>query len=108
MYQAVRVFSAAMNSANLQWFYTLVFLPRLRDDIAEFKRLNYHLYQVQFVLGVLMSDKFVQALCRSLWKPRAFLKGILLKWLMTGDGTYREAVCVLCCSFLERKDVLCR
>lgn len=33
-------------------FFNLVLLPRVRDDIAEYKRLNYHLYMVSlcFVL----------------------------------------------------------
>ena len=28
-------------------FINLVLLPRVRDDIAEYKRLNYHLYMVR-------------------------------------------------------------
>ena len=38
-------------------------LPRVRDDIAEYKRLNFHLYQ---------------ALRKALFKPGAFFKGFLL------------------------------
>ena len=44
-------------------FYNLVLLPRIRDDIAEFKRLNFHLFM---------------ALKKALFKPAAFFKGILL------------------------------
>lgn len=44
-------------------FYNLVLLPRLRDDIDEFKKLNFHLYQ---------------ALCKAMFKPAAFFKGIIL------------------------------
>lgn len=47
-------------------FYTLVLLPRLRDDIDEFKKLNYHLYQ---------------ALCKAIYKPAAFFKGLILPLL---------------------------
>lgn len=49
-----------------QRFYNLVLLPRIRDDLVEFKRLNFHLYQ---------------ALRKSLFKPGAFMKGILLPLL---------------------------
>ncbi|PFX15107.1 Bystin [Stylophora pistillata] len=44
-------------------FFNLVLLPRVRDDITEYKRLNYHLYM---------------ALKKALFKPAAFFKGILL------------------------------
>jgi hypothetical protein len=46
-----------------QRFFNLVLLPRVRDDIAEYKRLNFHLYQ---------------ALRKALFKPGAFMKGFLL------------------------------
>ena len=46
-----------------QRFYSLVLLPRVRSDIQESKRLNYHLYQ---------------ALRKSIYKPAAFFKGIIL------------------------------
>lgn len=49
-----------------QRFYNLVLLPRVRDDLAEYKRLNFHLYQ---------------ALKKALFKPGAFMKGILLPLL---------------------------
>ncbi len=43
-----------------QRFYNLVLLPRIRDDIAEYKRLNFHLYS---------------ALKKALFKPGAWFKG---------------------------------
>lgn len=43
-----------------QRFYNLVLLPRIRDDIAEYKRLNFHLYM---------------ALKKALFKPAAWFKG---------------------------------
>lgn len=43
-----------------QRFYNLVLLPRVRDDIAEYKRLNFHLYM---------------ALQKALFKPAAWFKG---------------------------------
>lgn len=44
-----------------QRFYNLVLLPRVRDDISEYKRLNFHLYQ---------------ALRKALFKPGGFMKGL--------------------------------
>lgn len=43
-----------------QRFYNLVLLPRIRDDIAEYKKLNFHLYS---------------ALKKALFKPGAWFKG---------------------------------
>lgn len=47
-----------------QRFYNLVLLPRVRDDIAEYKRLNFHLYM---------------ALKKALFKPGAWFKGRVQK-----------------------------
>merc|ERR1712014_319772 len=44
MYQATRIFSSNLNAKMAQRFYNTVLYPRVRDDIAEYKRLNYHLY----------------------------------------------------------------
>lgn len=44
-------------------FYNLILMPRVRDDIAEYKKLNFHLYM---------------AVRKSLYKPAAFFKGFLL------------------------------
>jgi essential nuclear protein 1 len=43
-----------------QRFFNLVLLPRIRDDIAEYKKLNFHLYC---------------ALKKALFKPGAWFKG---------------------------------
>lgn len=48
-----------------QRFYNLVLLPRIRDDIAEYKRLNFHLYM---------------ALKKALFKPAAWFKGRAPLW----------------------------
>lgn len=63
MYMATRIFASNLKEKMAQRFYNLVLLPRVRDDIAEYKKLNYHLYQ---------------ALRKALFKPGAFMKGILL------------------------------
>ncbi|XP_050360066.1 bystin [Nymphalis io] len=79
MYQATRIFASNLKEKMAQRFYNLVLLPRVRDDLAEYKRLNFHLYQ---------------ALRKALFKPGAFMKGILLPLLEAGDCTLREAIIV--------------
>lgn len=62
-----------------QRFYSLVLLPRIRDDIAEYKRLNFHLYM---------------ALRKALFKPAAFFKGLLLPLCESRTCTLREAIVI--------------
>ncbi|KFO82687.1 Bystin, partial [Cuculus canorus] len=70
MYQATRIFSSNLKERMAQRFYNLVLLPRIRDDIAEYKRLNFHLYM---------------ALKKALFKPAAWFKGTC---------TLREAIII--------------
>lgn len=79
MYQATRIFASNLKEPLAQKFYNLVLLPRIRDDLAEYKRLNFHLYQ---------------ALRKALFKPGAFMKGILLPLLESGNCSLREAIIV--------------
>ncbi|XP_075238419.1 bystin [Lycorma delicatula] len=79
MYMATRIFASNLKEKMAQRFYNLVLLPRVRDDIAEYKRLNFHLYQ---------------ALRKALFKPGAFMKGILLPLCESGMCTLREAIIV--------------
>ncbi|XP_075709702.1 bystin [Rhinoderma darwinii] len=79
MYQATRIFSSNLPERMAQRFYNLVLLPRVRDDIAEYKRLNFHLYM---------------ALKKALFKPGAWFKGILIPLCDTGTCTLREAVII--------------
>lgn len=60
MYQVTRIMASNLDEARTERFYSLVLLPRIRDDLAEYKRLNFHLYQ---------------ALRKALYKPKAFMKG---------------------------------
>lgn len=60
MYEATRIFASNLKENMAQRFFNLVLLPRIRDDLAEYKRLNFHLYQ---------------AVRKSLYKPGAFMKG---------------------------------
>jgi hypothetical protein len=63
VYQATRLFSSNMNAKNAVRFYEAILLPRIRNDIKYNKRLHFALYQ---------------AMKKSLYKPAAFFKGILL------------------------------
>uniref|UniRef100_A0A0N5AFQ7 Bystin n=1 Tax=Syphacia muris TaxID=451379 RepID=A0A0N5AFQ7_9BILA len=76
MYQATRIFASNLSVHMCQRFYMYVLLPRIRDDIDEYKKLNYHLYQ---------------ALHKAMYKPQAFVKGILLPLCESGTCTLREA-----------------
>uniref|UniRef100_A0A3B5L9Z0 Bystin-like n=1 Tax=Xiphophorus couchianus TaxID=32473 RepID=A0A3B5L9Z0_9TELE len=79
MYQATRIFSSNLKERMAQRFYNLVLLPRVRDDIAEYKRLNFHLYS---------------ALKKALFKPGAWFKGILIPLCESGTCTLREAIII--------------
>nr|CAG4647865.1 EOG090X058P [Moina brachiata]SVE92983.1 EOG090X058P [Moina brachiata] len=79
MYEATRIFTSNLTEKMAQRFFNLVLLPRVRDDIAEYKKLNFHLYQ---------------ALRKALFKPGAFFKGLLLPLCESGTCTLREAIIV--------------
>jgi essential nuclear protein 1 len=79
IYQATRIFASNLNAKMAQRFYSLVLFPRIRDDINEYKRLNFHLYM---------------SLKKSLFKPAAFFKGILLPLCESGNCTLREAIII--------------
>lgn len=77
MFKGTRIFSSVLSQHMAQRFYNLVLLPRIRDDLCEYKKLNSHLYA---------------ALKKALFKPSAFFKGIILPLLESGDCTLREAI----------------
>ncbi|XP_037074043.1 LOW QUALITY PROTEIN: bystin-like [Pollicipes pollicipes] len=77
MYQATRTFASNLKDKMAQRFFNLVLLPRVRDDIHFYKKLNPHLYL---------------ALRKALFKPGAFMKGILLPLCESGDCLLREAI----------------
>ncbi|CDJ50580.1 bystin, putative [Eimeria brunetti] len=78
MREATRVFCSNLREAMAQRFLCTVLLPAVRDDIAENKKLNCHLYM---------------ALKKALFKPGAFFKGIYLPLALDGC-TIREAIIV--------------
>jgi essential nuclear protein 1 len=87
MYAATRIFASNLNPKMAQRFYNLVLLDSVRVDIADNKKLNYHYYM---------------ALKKSVYKPAAFFKGILLP-LCQENCTLREAAIVA--SALQRVSI---
>lgn len=87
MYAATRIFASNLNPKMAQRFYNLVLLDAVRADIYSNKKLNYHYYM---------------ALKKSVYKPAAFFKGILLP-LCKENCTLREAVIVA--SVLQRVSI---
>jgi len=84
MFAATRIFASNLNPKMAQRFYNLVLLDAVRADIQSSKKLNYHYYM---------------ALKKSVFKPAAFFKGILLP-LCRENCTLREAAIVA--SVLQR------
>ncbi|KAF9404894.1 snoRNA-binding rRNA-processing protein, partial [Podila epigama] len=78
-YQATRIFTSNLKEKQAHKFFSLVLLDKIRDDIAEKKKLNYHLYM---------------ALKKSLYKSKAFFKGILFPLCESGTCTLKEAAVV--------------
>jgi essential nuclear protein 1 len=76
---ATKIFASNLNSNMAQRYYNLVLLPRIREDISRYKKLNWHLYM---------------ALKKALFKAAAFYKGILFPLCEAGDCTLREATIV--------------
>ncbi|KAK1281273.1 hypothetical protein QJS04_geneDACA002991 [Acorus gramineus] len=79
MFQATKIFSSNLCAKKAQRFYSLVLLPRVREDIQKNKRLHFALYQ---------------SLKKALYKPAAFFKGILIPLCQSGTCSLREAVIV--------------
>ena len=79
MYQATRIFTSNLKEKMAQRFFNLILLPRVRDDIDTYHRLNFHLYQ---------------ALRKALFKPGAFMKGFLLPLCESGNCTLRETIII--------------
>ncbi|RFU33676.1 hypothetical protein B7463_g2707, partial [Scytalidium lignicola] len=75
VYEATRIFISS-NPTTAQKFLEMVVLERVREDIAETKKLNVHLFN---------------ALKKGLYKPAAWFKGILFPLVGSGTCTLREA-----------------
>jgi len=87
MFAATRIFASNLNPKMAQRFYNLVLLDAVRADIHAHKKLNYH---------------YFAALKKSVYKPAAFFRGILLP-LATDQCTLREAAIVA--SVLQRVSI---
>jgi len=79
VYQATRIFTANLKEKLAQRFFNQILLPRVRDDIDTYQRLNYHLYQ---------------AIRKALFKTGAFFKGFLLPLCESGNCSLREAIII--------------
>ena len=79
VYQAVRIFTSNLKEQMAQRFFNLILLPRVRDDLDTYHRLNFHLFQ---------------AVRKSLFKPGAFFKGFLLPLCQAGNCNLREAIII--------------
>lgn len=79
VYQATRIFTSNLKERMAQRYFNLILLPRVRDDIETYHRLNFHLYQ---------------ALRKALFKPGAFFKGFLLPLCEERNCTLRESIII--------------
>lgn len=78
-YACTRIFASNLSAKMAQRFFNIVLLEKVRDDIRTNNKLNYHLYM---------------ALKKSLYKPAAFYKGLLLPLAMSKTCTLREATII--------------
>ncbi|PVD32528.1 hypothetical protein C0Q70_07968 [Pomacea canaliculata] len=78
VYQATRIFVSNLSTHLAQQFLNVVLLPRIRDDIAEYKKLNFHLYAV------------INGFCD--WVIEDYIAHHIYNYLQAGDCTLREAI----------------
>ena len=86
-WKATRIFASNFSKHSAQRFFNLILLPRVRDDIASYKKLNFHLYV---------------SLKKALYKPSAFFKGLLIP-LCEDQPSVLEAKIV--CSVITKKSI---
>lgn len=79
VYAATRLLASNLPSKEVVRFYTDILLPRCLEDIAENKKLNYHLYR---------------SLAKAVYKPDAFNKGILFALCEDIGCTLRQATII--------------
>jgi len=76
-YEATKIFCSQLNAKLAQRFYNVILLPNVQQNIAQFKKLNYHLYM---------------AVKKAMFKTGAFFKGFLLPLAETAST--REAIII--------------
>lgn len=79
MFVATRLLASNLPAKEVVPFYAEILLPRCLEDIAENKKLNYHLYR---------------ALSKALYKPDSFVKGILFPLCEDPMVTFRQATII--------------
>lgn len=79
VYVATRILASNLPAKQVLSFYTEILLPRCLEDISDNKKLNYHLYR---------------ALGKAVYKPDAFVKGILFPLCEDGGCTLRQATII--------------
>jgi len=75
MREATKMFASQLNARRAQRFYNLVLLPAVRQNLADYDRLNFHYYE---------------SLKKAMFKPAAYMKGILLP-ILRDCCTLKEA-----------------
>jgi essential nuclear protein 1 len=88
LFQATRTFASSMSEQMAQRFYNLVLLPRVRDDIQFYGKLNFHIYE---------------AIMKAVFKPIAFLRGFLLPLCQEGNCSLKEATII--CAIIRDKSI---
>ena len=79
MYQAVKIFVSSMGSKQAQIFVSDYLLPAVRANLETHKKLNHHYYA---------------SLQKAMYKPAAWIKGVLLNICSAGDCTLKEAAII--------------
>ena len=88
IFAGTRVFVSNMKDNEAAKFMNRVLLPRIRDDIAEYKKLNDHLYN---------------SLIKCMFKSYGFIKGFLLPLCKQADFFSKEATIIA--SVLEKSSI---
>lgn len=76
---AVRIFVSTMKADQMQRFYELVLLDKVRDEIQDDGKVSYQTYE---------------AMKKAIYKPAAFFKGFLFPMCQSGTLTLKEAAIV--------------
>lgn len=74
-----RIFASNFNEKLAQRYFNLVLLPAVRNDIKDHGKLNFHLYF---------------ALKKTLYKPNAFFKGLLIPLCESMECSLKEATII--------------
>lgn len=90
IHEATKLFISS-NSVVSQAFLTTILLERVREDIAENRKLNTHLFK---------------AVERSLYKPKEFFRGFLFPLVTSGSCTLLEAKVISAAMLKKRIPVL--